>query len=218
MIDMISLFSQMDVEQFRLFGIKIINVEDFFELLIRFALNLVVIYVIVQKIYKDRGNKEFSFSFYAVGISIFLLAFLLNSVKLELGFALGLFAIFGIIRYRTDVIPIKEMTYLFVVIAIAVINALSNKKVSYIELLFTNLFFIVALTILEKTYHLKSFASLDVVYDNIEELSAMNDNELKEDLETRTGFNIHKFEVKNINLQQGIAKIKVYYYSFDADA
>jgi hypothetical protein len=215
---MISLFSQMDVEQFRLFGIKIINVEDFFELLIRFALNLVVIYVIVQKIYKDRGNKEFSFSFYAVGISIFLLAFLLNSVKLELGFALGLFAIFGIIRYRTDVIPIKEMTYLFVVIAIAVINALSNKKVSYIELLFTNLFFIVALTILEKTYHLKSFASLDVVYDNIEELSAMNDNELKEDLETRTGFNIHKFEVKNINLQQGIAKIKVYYYSFDADA
>ncbi len=220
MLDIISLFTQVDVEQFRLFGIKIINVEDFFELLVRFVFNLAVIFVIVQRIYNSRGNKEFSFSFYAVGISIFLLAFLLNSVKLELGFALGLFAIFGIIRYRTDVIPIKEMTYLFVVIAIAVINALSNKKVSYIELLFTNLFFIVTLTILEKTYHLTSFASLDVIYDNIEELSEMSDSELKEDLETRTGFDIHKYEVKNINLQQGIAKIKVYYYtnSYGEDA
>lgn len=208
-------FLQTSLEPLRLFGIKIINVDDFLELLVRFAINLGVVFFIVKKIYHKRGRNEYAFTFYAVGIAIFLLTFLLNSVKLELGLALGLFAIFGIIRYRTDLVPIKEMTYLFVVIAIAVINALANKKVSYAELITTNLIFIVGLSLLERFYHLKSYASLEIVYDQIEQLPSMSEEELKEDLETKTGLTIVKFEVKNINLAQGIAKIKVYYESFD---
>ena len=100
-------------ENLRFLDVKIINVPDFTELLIRLALNFFVIFLVVHYIYAQNSRrKDFYFSFLAVGTVTFLLSFLLSSVKLELGFALGLFAIFGIIRYRTDAIPIKEMTYL----------------------------------------------------------------------------------------------------------
>ena len=118
--------------QIKINNIKFFNPEDFVQLLIRFGLNLLVTFVVVFFIYaRNSRRKDFFFSYFAISITVFTLCFLLESVKLELGFALGLFAIFGIIRYRTDAIPIKEMTYLFVVIGISVINALSNKKVSY---------------------------------------------------------------------------------------
>lgn len=125
--------------QIRINEVKLINVEDFTQLLIRFGLNLLVTFIIVYFLYARKSRrKDYYFSYFAISVTIFTMCFLLESVKLELGFALGLFAIFGIIRYRTDTIPIKEMTYLFVVIGMSVINALSNKKVSYFELLFTN--------------------------------------------------------------------------------
>ncbi len=126
-------------EQLRFLGIKIINVSDFTELLIRLVFNTILVFIVVHFLYsKNSKRKDFYFSYLAIGVIVFLLCFLLNNVKLELGFALGLFAIFGIIRYRTNTIPIKEMTYLFIVIGISVMNALSNKKVSYVELMFTN--------------------------------------------------------------------------------
>jgi len=140
----------------KFFGIKLINTEDFLSLLTRFSLNLIVIIAIVVGLYaKTSKRKDFYFSYIAVSMVIFLLCFLLVSVKIELGFALGLFAVFGIIRYRTDAIPIKEMTYLFVVIAISVINALANKKISYAELITTNLLIVVGLYILEKILNLR---------------------------------------------------------------
>ena len=126
-------------EQLRFLGIKLINVNDFTELLIRFAFNTLLILFVVHFIYAKRSQrKDFYFSFVAIGVMVFLICFLLSNVKLELGFALGLFAIFATIRYRTDPIPIKEMTYLFIVIGISIINSLYTKKVSYSELLLTN--------------------------------------------------------------------------------
>jgi len=138
-------------DQLRFLGIKLVNMGDFMELLVRFILNTTLIFIVVQFMYaRNSKRKDFYFSYLAIGVIIFFLSTLLNSVKLELGFALGLFAIFGIIRYRTDAIPIKEMTYLFVIIGISVINALSSKKVSYAELLFTNAAIVFGLYILEK--------------------------------------------------------------------
>lgn len=200
------------VAQIKINDIKLFNPDDFFQLLIRFGLNLAVTFVVVFFIYaRNSRRKDFFFSYIAISITVFTLCFLLESVKLELGFALGLFAIFGIIRYRTDAIPIKEMTYLFVVIGISVINALSNKKVSYSELLFTNLVIITTMWGLEKILNLRQEASLRVIYEKVENLHTLNKEELTRDLEARTGIKIKRFEILEINFLRDIAKIMVYH-------
>ena len=199
-------------EEFKIFGMKLINVEDFVSLLVRFSLNLIVIMAIVIGLYaKTSRRKDFYFSFIAVSIVIFLLCFLLVSVKIELGFALGLFAVFGIIRYRTDSIPIKEMTYLFVVIVVSVINALANKKISYAELLTTNLLIVGILYILEKVLNLRQEIPQLVIYEKIENLHADKKEELLADLKERTGINIKRFEVERIDFLRDVAQIIIFY-------
>lgn len=199
-------------ENLRFLGIKLVNVSDFSELFIRLAFNLLVSFIVVQYMYaRNSRRKDFYFSFLAVGTIVFLLSFLLNSVKLELGFALGLFAIFGIIRYRTDAIPIKEMTYLFVVIGISVINALANKKVSYTELIFTNAAIVVGLYILEKRLMLKQEGSIRMIYEKIENIHADKKDILLDDLRARTGIDIKRYEITKIDFLKDIADITLYF-------
>ncbi len=201
-------------ELVRFLGIKLINVGDFIELLVRFSLNTILIFVVVQFMYaRNSRRKDFYFSYLAVGVIVFLLCFLLNSVKLELGFALGLFAIFGIIRYRTDAIPIKEMTYLFVVIGISVMNALSNKKVSYAELMFTNSAIIIGLYFLEKRLMLKQEESVKLIYEKIENINTSSEEVLLADLKERTGINISRYEIQKIDFLKDVAHITLYYHA-----
>ena len=197
---------------FRFLDIKLINVADFSELLIRFAFNTFLIFMVVHFMYaKNSRRKDFYFSYLSIGVIVFLLSFLLNSVKLELGFALGLFAIFGIIRYRTDAIPIKEMTYLFIVIGISVINALANKKVSYAELIITNSVIVFGLWILEKRLMLKQEGSIRLVYEKIENIHSMNSDILLQDLKERTGINIKRYEIQKIDFLKDVAEIILYF-------
>ncbi|MFY9151639.1 MAG: DUF4956 domain-containing protein [Prolixibacteraceae bacterium] len=199
-------------EELKFFGIKLINTEDYLTLLVRFSLNLLVIIGIVVGLYaKTSKRKDFYFSYIAVSMVIFLLCFLLVSVKIELGFALGLFAVFGIIRYRTDAIPIKEMTYLFVVIAVSVINALANKKVSYAELITTNLLIVIGLFILEKILNLRQEISQRIIYEKIENVHEDRKDILLADLKTRTGIEIKHFEVDKIDYLRDIAYIHIFY-------
>lgn len=203
---------QTAIAQIRINDIKLINPEDFLQLLIRFGLNLLVVIIVVFFLYaKTSKRKDFYFSYIAISVTVFTMCFLLESVKLELGFALGLFAIFGIIRYRTDSIPIKEMTYLFVVIGISVINALSNRKVSYVELLFTNMVIVSTMWGLEKILNLRQEGSLRIIYEKVENLHIMNKEELTKDLEERTGVKITRFEIIEINFLRDVAKIMVYH-------
>lgn len=199
-------------ENLRILDIKVINSADFLELLLRFALNLSVVFLVVHFMYaRNSKRKDFYFSFLSVATVVFLLSFLLNSVKLELGFALGLFAIFGIIRYRTDAIPIKEMTYLFIVIGISVINALANKKVSYVELTFTNAAIVFGLWLLEKRLMLKQETCIKLVYEKIENVHLEKSNNLLADLKARTGINIKRYEIEKIDFLRDVADIKLYY-------
>ena len=116
-------------------GTPLWDSEDFLKLLVKGVFNLGIVIIIVRYIYYPATkNKDYLFTFLLISLTVFLLCVLLDSVKLQLGFALGLFAIFGIIRYRTDPIPIKEMTHLFLVIGISVVNALSNKKLVMLSL------------------------------------------------------------------------------------
>jgi hypothetical protein len=211
---LLNILAQVDqsIEAYRLFDIKLINVEDFTELIVRLLLNMAVIIVIVAGLYaKNSKRRDFFFSFIAISIVIFLLCFLLESVKMELGFAFGLFAIFGIIRYRTDPIPIKEMTYLFVIIAISVINALANKKISHAELVLTNLIIIAGLWGLEKVLHLKQELSQLVIYEKIENLQADKKEILLADLKDRTGIDVKHYEVKKIDFMRDICYIDIFY-------
>ncbi len=193
-------------------NIEFINVEDFLQLVIRFGFHLLVTFVVVYFIYaKNSRRKDFYFSYFAISVTIFTLCFLLDNVKIELGFALGLFAIFGIIRYRTDTIPIKEMTYLFVIIAISVVNALSSKKVSFMELLFTNAAIVATMWILEKILMLRQEASLNITYERIENIHLMNKAELKEDIEKRIGIAVKRIEIVEINFMRDTARIRVFH-------
>ena len=208
----LNIASQWIITQLRFFDIKLVNAEDFLHLVFRFAFNLLITFIIVFLIYaKNSRRKDFYFSYFAIGTTIFTLCFLLESVKLELGFALGLFAIFGIIRYRTDPIPIKEMTYLFVIIGVSVINALSGKKVSYTELIFVNMAIIATMWILEKILLLRQEVCLDITYEKIENIHLKNKNELLKDLEERTGVKVKRIEIQEINFMRDIARIKIFH-------
>lgn len=199
-------------EQVRFLGIKLINSADFLELLLRFVFNTAMIIVVVHYLYaRNSRRKDFYFSYLAIGVIVFLLCFLLNNVKLELGFALGLFAIFGIIRYRTDTIPIKEMTYLFIVIGISVMNALANKKVSYTELIFTNTAILFGLWILEKRLMLKQEGSIKLIYEKVENIHAEKEEVLMEDLKARTGIDIKRYEISKIDFLRDIAELTLYF-------
>ena len=137
---------------------------------------------------------------------------MLDSVKLELGFALGLFAIFGIIRDRTDPIPIKEMTYLFLVIGISVVNALANKKISYAELIFAN-FMIIGVTLgLERIWLLRHESRKNVIYEKIDLIKPEKREELIADLKNRTGIDVVRVEVRRIDFLKDIAHLRIFYY------
>lgn len=187
------------------------QMAEFWNLLIRFGFNAVATTFVVLLYSRISKRKEFYFSYFAISIAVFLLVYLLESVTLELGFALGLFAIFGIIRYRTDAIPPKEMTYLFVIIAVSVINALSENHVGYIGLALVNTLLIGALGALEKVLLMRQEDSLQVIYENIENIHKDKEEEFLMDLENRTGIKIKRYQIDRIDFLRDVARITIYF-------
>ena len=194
-----------------LLGIPLFD-DDFYKMIIRFILNLIFLTAVVKFIYYKRSQKkEYLFTFYLIGIVVFFLCFTLKKYELDLGMALGLFAIFGILRYRTMPLEVREMTYLFVVIGIAVMNGLSNKKMSYAEIIAANSIIVLALYILERYWARTEVFSKEVLYETIENIRPENYDKLKEDLEKRLGVTVIRFEIGNVNFLRDVAKITVHY-------
>ena len=184
---------------------------NIWEMVLRLLINVVTIGIIVHAFYYPKAKRrDYYFTFSIIGVSIFLLIYLMGGVKLKIGFALGLFAIFGIIKYRTEQVPIREMTYMFVIIAVAAINGLAT-SVSYFELLGTNLIFIIALAICENTRWMKHVPSKLIKYDNVKLVAHGREDELKADLEKRLGLKIIRIEVGNVDFLKDSAIIKIYY-------
>jgi hypothetical protein len=204
------LFILADIE---IFGSDFFDKKDFIELLVRSAFNFLIVGYIVRYLYYPvTKNKDYLFTYLLISVTVFFLCFLLENVKLELGFALGLFAIFGIIRYRTDAIPIKEMTYLFIVIGISVMNALVNKKISHAEVLFTNVMFIAITYGLEKIWLLKHESRKNITFEKIELILPERKEELLADLKERTGLNITRVEIRNIDFLRDTANLRIFYF------
>ena len=197
-------------------GTPLFDSKDFFKLLVKTAFNLSIILIIVRYIYYPiTKNKDYLFTYLLISLTVFLLCILLDSVKIELAFALGLFAIFGIIRYRTDPIPIKEMTYLFLVIGVSVINALANKKISYSELVFANIMIIAVTYGLEKIWLLRHETRKNIIYEKIDLIGPVKRDELLLDLKERTGIDVVRVEIRRIDFLKDIAYLRIFYYEND---
>ena len=186
--------------------------DDIFKLLFRFLWDITFLTLcVVFSIYRSEKKREFVFTAVVMNIMVFFICFTLKKFELELGMALGLFAIFGVLRYRTTTLTSKEMSYLFVVIGLAVINALSNKKTSYAELFAVNMVILLVTIIMESFDSGKRTLQFTMNYNKVDLLRAENRNALMADLAERTGLNIQHVGIKTLNLQKKNATIVVTY-------
>jgi len=186
------------------------------ELMLTFGGNLLSCLVLVLGIYHAISKRrDYVFSFILVSTAVFLLCHLLINVEIDLAFALGLFAIFGIIRYRTDAIPIREMTYLFIVIALSVLNALAPSSAGWEVIGVANVTVWGLTFVLDRFWTIRHVATKVVIYDRVDLLSEGRRDELIRDLEQRTGVQIIRIEIGKVDLLRDTAVIKVH---FDGDA
>ena len=189
--------------------------EPFLAMLIRLFICIVVNLVIVDRLYyKKSRRRDFYFTFMLISLAIFFLVFFMIFVledmkaKTSIGIGIGLFGIFSIMRYRTDAMPVREMTYLFVIISLSVVNAIAA-SVSIVELLATNLIVVAAIWLCER--RLKLEPSKLVQYDRLELIKPDRREDLKADLEMRLGLSVRKVEVGAIDMLRDMAVLRVYY-------
>ena len=195
-----------------IYGIQFFDLQDLSKLLFKFGINFIFLIVIVRAIYyKAKDDKDYVFTFIMFNILTFFICFLLRKVPMEMGFALGLFAVFGILRYRTEAIPIRQMTYLFIVIGISMINALSNKSISIFEVLFTNGFITLITYLVDSVWFQSIEESKNILYEKIDLIKPDNQEKMIEDLKQRTGLSIHAVKVDKIDFLRDTASITIYY-------
>lgn len=182
------------------------------ELLLRFVLNMAVTIFVVNYVYfRATGKRTYVFTYIMISTTVFFLCFLLGNIDLQLGFALGLFAIFGIIRYRTDTIPIREMTYLFLVITISIINALARRDVSFSEILLTNFAFMITTWVMERVWMRRHMARRTIVYDRMDLIHPDKHDLLRQDIKERTGLEISRFKIGQIDLAKNSIRLTIFY-------
>jgi hypothetical protein len=195
-----------------IYGIPIFDGKDFTKLIFKFGINFVFLFTIVRLIYyKVKEDKDYVFTFFMFNILTFFICFLLRKVPMEMGFALGLFAVFGILRYRTEAIPIRQMTFLFIVIGISMINALSNKSISILELFFTNGLITLLTFLIDRVWFKSSELKKSILYEKIQLIIPEKEKELIEDLKQRTGLNVHAVSIDKIDFLRDTAVITIFY-------
>ena len=197
-----------------LFGIELFDKEDLIKLLFKFTINLGFLVIIVRYIYyKTKDEKDYIFTFSMFNILTFFICYLLRKVPMEMGFALGLFAVFGILRYRTETLPIRQMTYLFIVIGLSMINSLSNKSISWFEILLANSIITGVTFVIDKLLFNDILQRKSIIYERIDLIKPEHHEALLSDLESRTGIAIHSYEIGAIDFLRDTAKITIYYRS-----
>ena len=182
------------------------------DLILKFSFNLFFAFLIIRFIYhkNNKRKNDFVFTYFMFNSLIFFFAYILGSLTINMGFAFGLFAVFAILRYRTNPIPIKEMTYLFIVITIGVINSLGGDSVQISVLIMANSILTIMAYSLENYWQKNYLVTRSVTYKKIENLKPENHDQLLMDLKDSTGLDIESFEIKRMNLETGSARIKIY--------
>jgi hypothetical protein len=188
--------------------------EDFYLLLIRLCVNVVFITILIRFLYYAKTKrKDYLFTYYLIGTITFFLCFGLKKREIDTGMGRGLFAIFGIIRYRTDAIEIKEMTYLFLIIGLSVVNALASNQLSIAEMALINVFMVVLTYVLEFLWLMKHETRKTINYERIDLITPDKASEMKGDIEGRTGLSINRFEIGKIDFLNDTAQVRIFYYA-----
>jgi len=207
-----------------LIGLTLFDPQHFISLVMRFIINLIVVSIIARYFYYPRSQRrDYMFIFILMAQSIFLLVSLMEGDGMNIGAAMGLFAIFGIMRFRTEAVPIREMTYLFMLIALSVVNALAraeyHPKADYwdgfgiVTIVFVNLVFLFMAWLFESNRLVNSSCSKYIRYDNVSLVTPDKREELKADLEKRTGLKIDRIEVGMLDFLKDSCLIRIYYTS-----
>ena len=197
--------------QISFLGVPLCDTQSLLHLLMRFAFNLLISWVIVRFCYYRKSQrKDYVLTYMLFSSAMFLLIFLMENVNLQIGLTLGLFAIFGVIRYRTETVPVREMTYLFVIIATSVINGLAL-NISYVELIVANLLIFLLIWAMESHVLLRHTSAKLVIYEKIQLITPERREEMIADLEQRLGHKINKVEVGHVDFLRDVAFVKVYY-------
>ena len=188
--------------------------EDFYTLLLRLGINLIFMTIIIRYLYYPiTKRKDYLFTYYMIGLTTFFLCFGLKKLDIDTGMGLGLFAIFGIIRYRTDAIEIKEMTYLFIIIGVSVVNSLASNKISVAEMGVINVTVVAVTYGLEYMWLVKHMTRKTIVYERIDLIIPEKYEEMKADIEARTGLSINRIDVGKINFLDDTAQVRIFYYA-----
>ena len=188
------------------------------KLLVRLLIDLTAVFILVRFIYYPiYKHRELFFTYFIFNIVIFLISFLLNKVDLSMGAAFGLFAVFSMLRYKTEEIAIKDMTYLFLVIALGLVSAVTKIKdtadhIEYIFLIGINAVVLLITYLLESNIFMKKESVKTILYENIEMIKEGKQADLLADLKLRTGFNVHRYSIHKIDFLKDAAQIKIYFY------
>ncbi len=201
----------LDIAQKNLFSMKLWD-PDFNDLLFRLVVNAVILTILIRFLYYPKSKrKDYLFTYYLIGMITFFLCFGLKKLDIDTGMGLGLFAIFGILRYRTEGIEIKEMTYLFLVIGVSVLNALSSNKISLAEMGLINLVMVLLTYGLENLWLLKHETRKVIQYERIDLIKPEKYDEMLADVQERTGLKINRIEIGKIDFMRDTAQLLIFY-------
>jgi len=191
---------------------------DYLELLTRFGINFISLFILVRLIYyPTHKNKDFLFTFFIFNFIIFTL---MSTTHIKQGVAFGLFAIFSLMRYRTVTVPIKEMGYFFICLALGMINALSNvdEGAGYLVIIGSNVAILLLTVVLDRFITLTHENVKEIIYERIDLITPERRDELMDDLKKRTGLPIHRIEIHNINFLRDTARVNVFYHAKDNES
>jgi len=189
-----------------------LNNPNFLAIIVKFFINLVFLFVLIKLVYYRYSRKEmFLFAFFLMGIMIFFIGAMLNAVFLEIGMAVGLFAIFTILRLRTTNVNIKDMAYMFTTIGISVINSLKMVGFPLLGVIIINIIIILSAWLLEEFLVKNSSESYSIVYRNIELLRTNKKQRLLKDISELTGKNVIKIKIKRVDYRSEIALLDIFY-------
>ncbi len=186
---------------------------DFWNPIGYYGINLVVAFFFIIMIYNRyrTPNLDYVFTYFIFNSVVFFVSLILSAVTISVGFAFGLFAIFGILRYRTEPIPIREMTYLFGIITIGLINGLAANESYSIDIIVPNLAILILTFTLEQYMAKHILQRKVVIYENIDNIKPQNQEQLLTDLKARTGLDIVKYEIRRVDFLRDIARIWIFY-------
>lgn len=193
----------------------VFNTSDF---AIRSVIDFISVLILVALIYYPKHkNKDFIFTFILFNVVNFMICCLLGAAKIKIGFAFGLFAMFSIIRYRTIAISIKDMGYFFICVALGMLNSLASVDNGFTVLIICNLVVLILTFILERLDFLKNENAKEIVYDKVELIRPEYREQLLQDLNERTGLNIHRIEIVSLDYLKDTALLKAFYYAKESE-